>query len=187
MTFRYCFKGPKVPSRPGGFWIKSGTFGNAFVIKRVNDDCTVFGTDGGAIYLDTEDDNKNAMRYGGDNINGQYLQDYYPQDFKLDNVNVRLSFCIIGEQLISSTNDHIGIGDFNQMFGFFSHPDYLTCPVLESPHGILYATKESIFIDLEDNYPATGVLTGTPPFVVDADKNVEVDLCVYDPSFGKNN
>ena len=137
--------------------------------------------------MDTEDDNHRVGRYGSDGINGLLVQDYYPQDFPIDNHNVRLSFCIIGEQLISSTNDHIEIGDFNQMFGFFNQPNHSSCPVLESPHGILYATKETIFMDLEDNGSTTRVLTGTPPFVVDADKNVEVGLCVYDPSYGEEN
>ena len=126
--------------------------------------------------------NNRALSYGSDGINGLYVQDYYPQDFRMNNGDVRLNFCIIGEQLISSTNDHIG--DFNQMFEFFSYPNNSTCPVLESPHGILYATKETIFMDLEDNNAISGVLT---PCVVDADKNVEVDLCVCNPSYREEN
>ena len=52
ITLRYCFKGANVTSRPGGFGTKSGIYGNAFVIKTINDDCAVYGEDGGKVKLD---------------------------------------------------------------------------------------------------------------------------------------
>ena len=180
ITFRYCFKGPNVPSRPGGFWTKSSGSVSSFVIQNVNVDCSMFGNDGGQIYIDTEDTTASEMRYGNDGMNGTYHPDYYPQSFQLDNLNYRLKFCSIGQYNISSSNDRIIIGEFNQMFGLFSYPDKL-CPVLESPHGVLYATKEVIFIDSENNNPSTRVDTGTPPFILNNNTDATVGVCVYDP------
>ena len=181
ITFRYCFKGPNVPSRPGGFWTKSNAFITAFVIQNVNVDCSMFGNDGGQIYMDTEDETAGAMRYGTDGINGAYHPDYYPQSFPLGNINYCLKFCSIGQYNISSNNDRIRIGEFNQMFGLFSYPDKSPCPVLDSPYGVLYATKEVIFIDLENNNPSTRVDTGTPPFILNKNNDATVGVCVYDP------
>ena len=73
------------------------------------------------------------------------------------------------------------------MFGFFSYPNKSTYPVLESQHVILYGTRERIFLDLENSNPSTRVLRGKLPFAIDGNKDAEVDLCVYDPSYGENN
>ena len=184
MTFRYCFKGYDVPTRPGGFWTKSGTFGNAFVVKNVNDDCTTFGNNGSEAYLDTKDTN-NPKMVGRDGLDGVYHTHYYPDGYIFGiGEGVRLQFCIIGQQDNSTKSDHIGIGEFNQMFGFFNYPNNSLCPILESPHGILHATKEKIFLDLENSAPQT---RGGGPFVVGANKDAEVGFCVYDPSYGENN
>ena len=187
MTFRYCFKGPEVPSRAGGFWTKWDSNVNVFVIKNVNGDCTVFGSDGGEVLLDTEHDRENRNKFGNNGTNGIYFPYYYPHSYNLDSSNVRLAFCIIGERSISSTSPRIAIGVFNQPFGFFTDPNNTVCPVLESQRGIIYGKAETIFIDLENKASVTKVERGKPPFLVDANKDVRVGFCVYDPLFGESN
>ena len=187
ITFRYCFKGGKVKSRPGGFWKKLGTISSAFVIKNIAHDCTVFGNDGGEVYLDTED-TENSNKFGNNGTNGMFFPHYYPELYPITEPdNVYLKFCVIGQQRISSKSDFIRIGEFNQMFGFFSEPNDTLCPVLDSPHGILRATKEKIFIDLENSGPSSRAVKGSPPFLFDANKDAEVGVCIYDPSKGETN
>ena len=185
ITLRYCFKGVNVPSRLGGFRTKSGTLGNAFVMKNLNDDCAVFGEYAGEVYFDTEDNN-NEDKYGNDGTNGLYYLNYCP--FIPPSADeFTLHFCKIGEQNDLSNSDDIEIGEFNQTFGFFSKPDNSQCPVLESPYGKLSATKETIFMDLENRNAATEVIRGDPPFVINSNKDGTVAFCVYDPSNGVKN
>ena len=103
------------------------------------------------------------------------------------NTDIFLEFCKIGEKTDLSKSDYIRIGEFNQTFGFFSNPNNTLCPVLESPYGILHATKETILMDLENTYPVSAVLKGEPPFDIDQNKDGRIAFCVYVPKNGVKN
>lgn len=50
LTLRYCFKGPNIPSRDGGFWTKAAASGEGYVIQNTLQNpqgaCKLFGSNG---------------------------------------------------------------------------------------------------------------------------------------------
>ena len=187
MTFRYCFKGSNVSSRTGGFFTKSGSYGNTYVIKNVNSPCTVFGSEGGYVHIDAEDSkHKTVPSFGNDGINEKKYAKYYPQnayntgnDIQSYVNDIRLDFCVIGEKKGSVTSDHIRIGEFNQEFGLFSDLDSSTCPVLDSPHGILNGSKENISFTSQRS--ASRAYGSKVPFIITNHESVKFGICVYNP------
>ena len=178
-TIRYCFKGPEIETRQGGFWTKAGKDGSAFVIRNVQGDCSVFGGNGGSVDIDNEDsDNKNA--FGNSGLNAKKYNNYYPRGFKFGR-NTHLEFCKIGGPKSGALTDYIEIGEFNQKFGFFVVPGQ-KCPKLKSPHGILKGSPQNFSLDDEDNNNENKMDGGAP---VNVGRNSKWSVCVYDPTKGK--
>lgn len=186
ISFRYCFKGPKVPTRKGGFWTKHRHQGNAFVVKSARGTCDLFGSEGGTIEVDNEDsDNKNS--FGNVELNG-FRDDnrHYPYDFIFEHFSrTRLAFCKIGDKkLTEKSSDYIEVGSFNnQRFGFFILPNS-KCPAIKSPSGILYGKKQKFFSDDENYMCRNKVIDGDPPVVLRKDGS-RWAVCQYDPREAK--
>merc|ERR1712142_700199 len=99
-SFRYCFKGPLVPTRPGGFWTNFRYNGFAYVIRNVRGECSEFGSDGGIIEVDNEDKHNKNM-FGNDGLNNKAFQNYHPFDFAfVPYSRTRLSFQDRGEGIV---------------------------------------------------------------------------------------
>jgi len=178
ITLRYCFKGPEIKTRSGGFWTKTGKSGAAFVIRNVQGDCSVFGGNGGSVNIDNEDfNNKNA--FGNSGLNGKKYSNYYPKGFRFDS-NTHLEFCKIGGPNKGVMTDYIEIGEFNQKFGLFVIPGH-KCPKLKSPHGILTGSAQNFYLDDEDSSNRNSMSGGSPVIV---DRNSRWSVCVYDPAHG---
>ena len=188
VTFRYCFKGPYVPTEKGGFWTRSGRRSSAFVIKNVRGMCSTFGKKGGSIELDDEESsNKNAYgnRIGRYGLNGRKYDDYSPSDFIYTSATrTRLTFCEIGYgKPKKSSRLYMDVGKFNnQKFGFFISPAGV-CPIINSPYGFLVGKKENFFLDNENYYNRNRVLEGRPPVFLGYDSRWAV--CEYNPYNGR--
>ena len=187
-SLRYCFKGPLVPTRPGGFWTNYRYNGFAYVIRNVEGGCEEFGSDGGIVEVDNEDQN-NKNVYGNNGLNGRKFQKYHPFDFVfVPYTRTRISFCKIGEKGTSKSSSYIKVGRFGdqkQKFGLFVRPGH-TCPTLRSPDGILHGRVENFYTDDEKYLGNSRVLVGKPPVVVDKEKNrTNFSLCQYNPAKAK--
>ena len=178
VTFRYCFKGKRVPSREGGFWTSSQSNLFAYVIKGVGSNCRLIGKQGGTIYIDNENDyNRNS--FGNDGLNGKTFKGYQPDDFDFG-TNTLLSFCKIGEKRPSGSLKYIEVGHFNkQKFGFFISPGNL-CPQVISPYGVMNGERQSFYIDDQDGDNRNKVIKGNPPVTIE-DGNSRWAVCQYDP------
>ena len=186
-TFRYCFKGPSVPTRPGGFWTNSRYGGVAYVVRNILGGCGEFGSDGGTVEIDNEDDN-NKNIYGNNGLNGKKWKQYHPFDFVfIPYSKTRLSFCRIGGKgTAQSPSSYIKVGSFNrQKFGFFIKPGQ-KCPVLMSPDGLLHGRREELLTFNENYLGNSKVLRGNPPVLLDKKMSTaRWDVCQYNPQKAK--
>lgn len=180
VTFRYCFIGPKVPTRSGGFWVSRNTNSFAYVIKAPGSKCERFGKYGGEVFIDNENDYNNN-RFGNDSLNGLRDPRFIPDGFNVKSRDTQLRFCKIGEALPMSSTNYIQVGEFNrQTFGFFVQPEN-SCPKLKTPYGTLSGEKQNIFMDDQDGENKSRVVSGQPPVALDSGDS-RWAVCKYDPN-----
>lgn len=181
VTFRYCFKGPKVPTRNGGFWTMKTE--SVYVVRNKIGLCSSFGKDGGTV-LTTNEEKNNKNLFGNDDLNGVTFHEYRPYNFLYFHPVTQLSFCEVGlRNRTKRSKDYIEVGRFNrQEFGFFVHPSK-PCPIVNSPYGFLEGVKESVLMD--DSNKGDNVFTNNPP-ILDIGMGSVWSVCAYDPKLAMN-
>ena len=186
LSFRYCFKGPDVPTRTGGFWTRYKANGYAYVVRAARGaGCSEFGADGGVAEINNEDiDNQN--QFGNVGLNGKvHPGGYHPYDFIFDKYpRTRVSFCRVGDKGEHGGTDYMEVGHFDyQTFGLFVQPG-AQCPKLLSPYGILDGMRQAFKTDDENYLCHSKVLSGKPPVRIEGIGTTWA-VCQYNPKTAK--